>query len=107
MEQAEDYGENCFEFYDYIYNSVHPNVIDTLERLANGGRVLELGIGTGSIALPLAARGVDVYGIEASTSMLTKLREKPGSARLKVWQGNFTDVRMELVISGKHEVPIS
>lgn len=74
-------------------------MIDTLQRLANGGRVLELGIGTGRIALPLAARGLDVYGIEASRSMLTKLSEKPGGARLKVRQGNFADVRMEVSFS--------
>lgn len=61
--------------------------------------MLELGIGTGRIALPLAARGLEVYGIEASRSMLTKLGEKPGSARLKVRQGNFADVRIEISFS--------
>lgn len=61
--------------------------------------MLELGIGTGRIALPLAARGLEVYGIEASRSMLTKLGEKPGSARLKVRQGNFANVRIEISFS--------
>ncbi len=94
-DSAEDYGENCFEFYDQIYSSIDPNVIDTLQRLAAGGRVLELGIGTGRIALPLAARGVDIYGIEASSSMLTKLAEKSYGVRSKVWQGNFADAEID------------
>lgn len=92
MDHAEDYGENCFEFYDQLYSSVDPNVVDSLQRLANGARVLELGIGTGRVALPLAARGVDICGIEASASMLAKLGEKSGGAGLKVYQGNFADV---------------
>ncbi|MGH9933124.1 MAG: class I SAM-dependent methyltransferase [Pyrinomonadaceae bacterium] len=70
-----------------------------MQRLANGGPVLELGIGTGRIALPLSARGVKVYGIEASHSMIIKLGEKPGSAQLKVLHGNFADTRMEIRFS--------
>jgi ubiquinone/menaquinone biosynthesis C-methylase UbiE len=94
-EREEDYGENCFEFYDQIYSSVDRGVIDTLQQLANGGRVLELGIGTGRVALPLAARGVDIHGIESSASMLSKLWEKSGGASLKVSKGNFADVTIE------------
>ena len=94
-ENAEDYGENCFEFYDQIVSSVDRNMIDTLQRLAAGGRVLELGVGTGRIALPLAARGVDIYGIEASPSMLAVLAEKSCDVRSKVSQGNFADVAID------------
>lgn len=91
-DRAEEYGENCSEFYDQLYSSVDPRVIDSLQRLADGARVLELGVGTGRIALPLAARGVDIHGIEASSSMLAKLAEKPGGAQVPVWQGNFAAV---------------
>jgi SAM-dependent methyltransferase len=91
---AAEYGENCFEFYDQIYGSVDPNVINGLVNLAAGKRALELGIGTGRIALPLAARGVDISGIEASPSMIAKLQERPGGSSLEVVQGDFADSRI-------------
>jgi SAM-dependent methyltransferase len=62
-----------------------------LERLAGGGRALELGIGTGRIALPLAARGVEVHGIDLSEPMVAKLRAKPGGEQLDVTIGDFTN----------------
>ena len=52
--------------------------VDLLARLACDGRALELGIGTGRIALPLAGRGVPVAGIDLSEAMIARLREKPG-----------------------------
>jgi SAM-dependent methyltransferase len=63
-----------------------------LARLAGDGRALELAIGTGRIALPLAARGVAVDGIDISEAMLDRLREKPGGDGLDVSIGNFADV---------------
>ena len=64
-----------------------------LAELAGGeGRVLELGIGTGRLALPLAARGVDVHGIDSSEAMIARLRAKPGGAALPVVIGDFADV---------------
>lgn len=62
---AARYGDGCAEFYDEIYGAVNPNVIQVLSKLARGGRALELGIGTGRVALRLAANGVDISGIEA------------------------------------------
>jgi SAM-dependent methyltransferase len=56
---------------------VNPTV-DFLAELAGGGRALELGIGTGRIALPLAGRGVPVHGIELSKAMVARLLAKPG-----------------------------
>ena len=56
------------------------------------GPVLELGIGTGRLALPLAARGVDVRGIDASPAMVARLRAKPGGDRVPVTIGDFADV---------------
>lgn len=56
------------------------------------GPVLELGIGTGRLALPLAARGLDVRGIDASPAMVARLRDKPGGDHIPVVIGNFVDV---------------
>jgi SAM-dependent methyltransferase len=63
-----------------------------LEQLTQGGRALELAIGTGRIALPLSAKGIVVDGIDFSPSMIAKLRAKPGGDKLTVTLGNFADV---------------
>jgi len=60
-----------------------------------GGRAHELGIGTGRVALPLAARGVHVEGIDASEEMVAQLRAKPGGEAIPVHMGDFTDVAVE------------
>jgi 16S rRNA A1518/A1519 N6-dimethyltransferase RsmA/KsgA/DIM1 with predicted DNA glycosylase/AP lyase activity len=57
--------------------------------------VLELAIGTGRVALPLAERRVEVHGIEASEAMVAKLRAKPGGERLRVAIGDFADVDVD------------
>ena len=62
-----------------------------LEGLARGGPALELAIGSGRIALPLAARGVRVDGIDFSEAMVARLRAKPGGAAHRVTMGNFAD----------------
>ena len=53
-------------------------MVDFLAGLAGRGAALELGVGTGRIALPLARRGVRVYGIDLSEAMVARLRAKPG-----------------------------
>ena len=63
-----------------------------LEQLAGPGPALELGIGTGRIALPLAARGIRVDGIDLSSAMVEQLRAKPGGDQLSVTIGDFADV---------------
>lgn len=63
-----------------------------LAKLAGSGPVLELAIGTGRLALPLAARGVRVDGIDISPAMVDRLRSKPGGDRLSVEIGDFADV---------------
>jgi len=70
-------------------------VLDFLVERARGGRVLELGIGTGRVALPLAGRGVEVHGIDLSEAMVAKLREKPGGADIPVTIGDFATTRVE------------
>jgi len=63
-----------------------------LADLAAGGTALELAVGTGRIALPLADQGVEVHGIELSEAMVDRLREKPGGRDLPVWLGDMVAV---------------
>ena len=70
-------------------------VVDLLIELAGGGRALELGIGTGRIALPLARRGVQVHGIELSKAMAARLRAKPGGQEIGVTIGDFATTTVD------------
>ena len=71
-------------------------MVDVLANLAGcGRRALELGIGTGRIALPLAARGVEVHGIDASAAMVEKMGRKPGGDRIPVTLCDFADVEVD------------
>ena len=69
-------------------------VVDFLAELAGSGAALELGIGTGRIALPLAQRGVRVHGIDLSPDMVAKLREKPEAGAIGVTVGDFATTRV-------------
>ena len=69
--------------------------VDVLSELAGDGAALELAIGTGRVALPLAARGVPVSGIELSESMVEQLRAKPGHEAIPVTIGDMTSTRVE------------
>jgi len=93
------FGELYAERYDVMYEDpmvteTHDSV-ETLAELAGGGKVLELAIGTGRVALPLAARGLTVHGIEASEAMVAKLREKPGGSAIPVEIGDMAEARVE------------
>lgn len=89
------YGEAIAGDYDRRYPS-HPKgdegMIDLLVDLAGAGPALELGIGTGRVALPLAERGVEVHGIDASPAMVEQMRRKPGGDRVPVTIGDFAEV---------------
>ena len=69
--------------------------VDRLAELAGPGPALELGIGTGRIALPLARRGVAVQGIDLSKAMVARLRAKPGGAEIDVTIGDFATTTVE------------
>src|SRR4051812_9232219 len=69
--------------------------VDFLAGLAAGGAALELGIGTGRIALPLSRRDVRVHGIDVSQAMVTRLRAKPGGDTIGVTIGDFVSTRVE------------
>jgi SAM-dependent methyltransferase len=72
-----------------------PEAVEFLAQLAGPGPVLELGIGTGRLALPLVGRGLDVHGIDASQAMVARLRAKPGGERISVTIGDFADVDVD------------
>ena len=88
----ETYGEHYADVYDDWYGEggrmaisevgTPDEVAAGIVALANGGPVLELGVGTGRLALPLADRGLAVTGLDASPAMLERLRAKPGADRL-------------------------
>jgi SAM-dependent methyltransferase len=70
-------------------------VVDVLAEIAGNGRALELGIGTGRIALPLAQRGVSVHGIDLSKTMVARLRAKPGGEDIGVTIGDFSTTTVD------------
>jgi hypothetical protein len=90
-EVASRYDETSAAMFEP--SAVDP-VVDVLASLAGAGRALEFAIGTGRIALPLAARGVDVAGIELSPDMIAQLRAKSGGSSLDVTLGSFADTRV-------------
>ena len=92
---ASTYGERFADFYDDMYPDFDKALIETLVDLSQGGRALELGIGTGRIALPLSQAGLDVNGIDASSAMLAKLEAKPGAEKIHTSTGNFADLAVE------------
>jgi SAM-dependent methyltransferase len=94
------FGERVAARYDdsswdmFAPEVVEPTV-DFLAELAGDGAALELGIGTGRIALPLRQRGVRVQGIDLSEAMVARLRAKPGGEDIPVTIGDFATTRVE------------
>jgi SAM-dependent methyltransferase len=96
------FGEEIAARYDasaehdpmFAPENINP-VVDFLVELAGDGRALELGIGTGRIALPLAERGVPVHGIDLSEAMVARLRAKPGGDRIGVSIGDFATTKVD------------
>ena len=90
------YGDRWADVYDDEHAFLDPApAVEVLARLAQGGRALELGIGTGRVAIPLLRRGVEIHGIEASEAMVARLREKLGGDDLPVALGDMADVAVE------------
>src|SRR5438034_11622924 len=86
------FGETVAEIYDDIPRGDEEAAVAFLEQLAGDGPALELAIGTGRIALPLAAGGVRVDGIDISPAMVAQLRSMPGGDKIAVTMGDFVDV---------------
>jgi SAM-dependent methyltransferase len=89
---AKRYDESSADMFEPA--AVDP-VVDFLADLAGDGAALELGIGTGRIALPLAQRGVRVHGTDLSEAMVARLRAKPGSEDIGVTIGDFTTTKVD------------
>jgi Methyltransferase domain len=94
-EPVMSFGEDVAEIYDDVPRGDEMEAVAFLEEVAAGGPALELAIGTGRIALPLAARGIRVDGIDLSTAMVARLREKPGGDQISVTIGDFAEVPVE------------
>jgi SAM-dependent methyltransferase len=97
---ADDFGEPVAAESDSSFGeefdpAVIAMTVDLLAELAGDGPALELGIGSGRIALPLAQRGVEVHGIDLSEATVAELRAKPGGARIGVTIGDFSTTRVE------------
>lgn len=93
--RKETYGDLIADVYDDLHSTpaLDPTAeVTLLAELARGGKALELGIGTGRVALPLSKAGVEVHGIDASEAMVAKLRAKRGGRRISVTIGDFADV---------------
>jgi SAM-dependent methyltransferase len=89
---AQSYEAKWPELFD---RAVVDPAVDFLADQAGGGAALELGIGTGRIALPLSERAVHVHGIELSPAMVEQLRTKPGADRIGVTIGDFATTRVD------------
>ena len=93
---ASTYGDLIAGVYDDLYRPASVSErVNVLAELAAGGRALELGVGTGTYALPLAARGVEVHGIDASRAMVDQLRIKKGGETMPVTIGDFADLEVK------------
>jgi SAM-dependent methyltransferase len=100
--ESSTFGDRSADFYD-TWPIEWLDTVGTVARLvelAGPGPVLELGIGTGRVALPLLERGIGVCGIDASEAMVAKLRAKPGGDQIPVVIGDFG----ELPISGNYSL---
>ena len=89
---AAGYDESSADMFD---PSVLGPTVDFLAELAGDGAALELGIGTGRVALPLSQRGVPMHGIDLSEAMVARLRAKPGAERIGVTIGDFATTTVE------------
>jgi Methyltransferase domain len=92
---ARTYGDRIADVYDERYQDLlaedTARAVTFLRALAGDGPALELGIGTGRVAIPLSDAGVEVHGIEASEAMLAVMRAKSGGERLPTTLGSFAD----------------
>src|SRR6185295_3811038 len=101
----ETYGDAIADIYDLWYGG-KPDTAAAVDRLAALAArtselpVLELGIGTGRLALPLVASGYAVWGIDASGAMVDELRTKPSGAHLPVVVGDMAELDLSVLPGG-------
>ena len=98
--EASTYGDRFADVYDEWYATVG-DVEGCVARVCQlvtetgGGAVLELGVGSGRLAIPLAASGLEVHGIDASATMLQRLRAKPGGDAGRATLGDMADLHLD------------
>jgi len=97
---ASTYGDRYVDVYDDWYGDVTDagacaDRVAALVAEAGGGPVLELGVGSGRLALPMAARGLEVHGLDASAAMLERLRAKPGGEAVRTTLGDMATVPLD------------
>lgn len=105
------YGEHVAADYDALYSTIPDTdeAVACLADLADGGSVLEMGIGTGRLALPLRGRGIGVHGIDASRAMIEELQQRPGGDEIPVSVGSFAETgvdgkRFSVVVLALHTI---
>jgi SAM-dependent methyltransferase len=92
----ETYGERVADVYDSWYKKLDsPGEVELLAELAAGGAALELGIGTGRVAIPLAARGIKIHGLDTSPAIVEQMRKKPGGDSIPITIGDMADVPVD------------
>lgn len=91
--KPEAYGDALADIYDLMFPAADvDDMVDLLAGLTRpGARLVELGVGTGRVALPAARRGFDVHGVDASSKMLAKLRERDPEHLVKTVQADLSD----------------
>lgn len=94
-EPAMSFDEDVAQSYDRGLRGDEDAAVAFLAEQARGGPALELAIGTGRIALPLATEGIQVDGIDVSEPMVARLREKPGGERIGVTMGDMAEVAVD------------
>jgi ubiquinone/menaquinone biosynthesis C-methylase UbiE len=95
--EASSYGDGLADVYDDWYADVSDvaatvSAIGSLVDEVGGGAVLELGVGSGRLAIPMAAAGIEAHGVDASTAMLDRLRAKPGAAEVQASTADMADL---------------
>ncbi len=94
--ERDTYGEAIADLYDdWLQRTDTADTVEFLGSLAGGGPVLELAVGTGRVAVPLAGHGLAVHGIDASPAMVDRLRAKEGGDRVTVTIGDMADVGVD------------
>lgn len=96
------YGDGFADVYDDWYEALEglDAAVAATAAVAAGGRVLELGVGSGRLAVPLAAGGLEVWGLDASPAMLARLAERPGGGGVRAVLGDMADPRPALAGAG-------
>jgi SAM-dependent methyltransferase len=87
------YGASIADEYDHLYSGTFDTdaAVERLAALAGDGPVLEFGIGTGRLALPLVAHKLEVHGVDGSAEMVERLHQKPGGEAIPVIIGDFAE----------------